>query len=72
MQNFKAPERDTFFVSHELLDMQSHYQKLGFDWGDFPNSEDYYKKAISLPMFPTLTADEQSYVVKTVKKLCDE
>lgn len=31
MQNFKAPERDTFFVSHELLDMQSHYQKLGFD-----------------------------------------
>lgn len=31
MQNFKAPERDTLFVTHELLDMQSHYQKLGFD-----------------------------------------
>lgn len=31
MQNFKAPERDAFFVTHELLDMQSHYQSLGFD-----------------------------------------
>lgn len=51
---------------------QPYYQKLGFAWGDFPNSEDYYKKAISLPMFPTLAVDEQSYVIKTVKKLCDE
>jgi alkylation response protein AidB-like acyl-CoA dehydrogenase len=31
MQNYKAPERDTLFVTHELLDMQNHYQKLGFD-----------------------------------------
>lgn len=31
MQNYKAPERDTLFVTHELLDMQSHYSKLGFD-----------------------------------------
>ena len=35
--------------------------------GDFPNSENYYKTAISLPMFPTLTENEQSYVIKTVK-----
>lgn len=31
MQNYKAPERDTLFVTQELLEMQSHYQKLGFD-----------------------------------------
>ncbi len=31
MQNFKAPERDTLFVTHELLDIQSHYEKLGFE-----------------------------------------
>ena len=31
MQSYKSPERDTLFVTHELLDMQSHYQKLGFD-----------------------------------------
>ena len=51
---------------------QPYYRKLGFDWGDFPNAEDYYKKAISLPIFPTLAVDEQSYVIKTVKKLCNE
>jgi alkylation response protein AidB-like acyl-CoA dehydrogenase len=31
MQSYTSPERDTLFVTHELLDMQSHYQKLGFD-----------------------------------------
>ena len=51
---------------------QPYYQKLGFAWGDFPNSEEYYKKAISLPIFPTLTENEQSYVIETVKTLCDD
>ncbi len=31
MQNYKAPQRDTLFVTHELLDMQSHYAELGFE-----------------------------------------
>lgn len=31
MQNYKAPVRDAMFVTHELLDFQSHYAKLGFD-----------------------------------------
>lgn len=51
---------------------QPYYQKLGFNWGDFPNSEDYYKRVISLPIFPSLTENEQSYVIETVKKLCDD
>ena len=49
---------------------QPYYQKLGFSWGDFPNSENYYRRAISLPMFPTLSEDEQTFVIETVKKLC--
>ena len=51
---------------------QPYYKKLGFAWGDFPNSENYYKKAISLPIFPTLTESEQSFVIETVKKQCDD
>ena len=50
---------------------QPYYQKLGFAWGDFPNSEEYYKRAISLPIFPTLTDNEQSYVIETVKEICN-
>lgn len=51
---------------------QPYYQKLGFAWGDFPNSENYYNRAISLPMYPTLTEDEQTFVIKTVRTLCDD
>lgn len=50
---------------------QPYYQKLGFARGDFPNSEDYYTRAISLPIFPNLTEYEQSYVIDTVKRICD-
>jgi dTDP-4-amino-4,6-dideoxygalactose transaminase len=28
------------------------FQRKGFDWGGFPNSETYYQQEISLPMWP--------------------
>ena len=31
MEGYKAPQRDAMFVTHELLNYQNHYQKLGFD-----------------------------------------
>ena len=30
------------------------YSKIGYDPADFPNAENYYSRAISLPMFPKL------------------
>ena len=50
---------------------QPYYQGLGFNWGDFPISEAYYKRAISLPIYPTLSDEQQSYVISKVKLLCD-
>ena len=41
--------------------------KMGFKIGDFPNSEDYYKRAISLPMYPSLSRKDQDFVIKCVK-----
>ena len=46
-----------------------YYSNLGFKKGDFPNSESYYNEAISLPIYPTLSGEEQSYVIKMIKKL---
>jgi UDP-4-amino-4,6-dideoxy-N-acetyl-beta-L-altrosamine transaminase len=43
--------------------LQPHYRRLGFGPGDFPAAEDYYARAISLPLFPTLTEAEQDAVV---------
>ena len=45
---------------------QPHYQDLGFSAGDFPASEHYYAQAISLPMFPTLTEQQQEVVVQSL------
>ncbi|MDQ7016520.1 MAG: UDP-4-amino-4,6-dideoxy-N-acetyl-beta-L-altrosamine transaminase [Gammaproteobacteria bacterium] len=47
---------------------QPYYQKRGFAWGDFPQAEAYYQGAISLPMFPTLSAAQQDEVVMALQK----
>ena len=42
---------------------QPQYQKMGFRWGHFPEAEQYYREAISIPMHPSLTDEEQDVVV---------
>lgn len=37
---------------------QPYYQNLGFSWGDFPESENYYRKALTIPLFPELEEDD--------------
>lgn len=48
---------------------QPFYQKLGFKLGDFPQSEAYYNQAISIPMYPTLSDEDQSKVISTLRKI---
>lgn len=48
--------------------LQPYYQQLGWKKGDMPNAESYYNKCLSLPMFPTLTNEEQNYVIDLVIK----
>lgn len=48
---------------------QPYYQGLGFKQGDFPEAEKYYSEAISLPMFSSLTFEQQEYIVKTLKDI---
>ena len=50
---------------------QPYYQKFGFDWGDFPVSENFYRQAISLPIFPTLADREVQFVIQRVKEALD-
>jgi UDP-4-amino-4,6-dideoxy-N-acetyl-beta-L-altrosamine transaminase len=42
---------------------QPYYQQMGFKPGDYPEAEQYYREAISIPMHPTLSDEEQSTVV---------
>jgi dTDP-4-amino-4,6-dideoxygalactose transaminase len=43
-----------------------HYKNLGWKQGDFPNAEKYYAHCLSLPMYPTLTDEQQDFVIETV------
>lgn len=46
--------------------LQPWYRDLGFRRGQFPQSEDYYAEAITLPLYPGLTEAEQDFVVQTL------
>ena len=46
-----------------------YYQKHGYDKVFCPNAEQYYERAISLPMYPLLLDEEQEYVIEQVLKL---
>lgn len=48
---------------------QPYYKNLGFKTGDFPNAENYYKEAISLPMYSSLTDVDQEYVSKALLEM---
>tara|TARA_Y100000022_G_scaffold60783_1_gene52132 strand:+ start:395 stop:1537 length:1143 start_codon:yes stop_codon:yes gene_type:complete len=43
-----------------------YYKKIGYADADLKNSENYYKNCISLPMYPTLTNEEQFRVIKLI------
>lgn len=46
---------------------QPCYQKMGFQPGNFPDSESYYAEATSLPMYPTLTDAQQDSVIAALR-----
>ena len=41
---------------------QPYYRAMGFNTGDFPESERYYTEAISLPLFPILSKINQDQI----------
>lgn len=49
-----------------------YYLSLGFKKGDFPLSESYYSKCLSLPIYPTLTFEEQTYVINCVNNFYNQ
>ena len=48
---------------------QPYYQSMGFSEGDYPESENYYKEAISLPMFHSMTIEQQDQVKVVLEKV---
>lgn len=49
-----------------------YYKRFGWKAGDMPVAEDYYTKCLALPMFPSLTDEEQEYVIEKVIKFVQQ
>jgi len=50
-------------VHYIPVHLQPYYRALGFALGDYPIAEDYYSRAISIPLHAGLSDDEQARVV---------
>ncbi|MGQ0559082.1 MAG: UDP-4-amino-4,6-dideoxy-N-acetyl-beta-L-altrosamine transaminase [Sphingosinicella sp.] len=46
--------------------LQPYYRRLGFRAGQFPEAEQYYRKAVTLPLYPALGEKEQAQVVEAL------
>jgi UDP-4-amino-4,6-dideoxy-N-acetyl-beta-L-altrosamine transaminase len=59
-------------VHYIPIHTQPYYQKLGFQWGDFPQAEAFYSRIISLPLYADLTAEQQQQVALALQDACKE
>lgn len=50
-------------VHYIPVHLQPDYRRLGFAPGQFPRAEAYYARALSLPMYPALSDEQQNRVV---------
>ena len=46
---------------------QPYYERMGFKPDDFPQSQTYYQEAISIPMFQTMTDEQQDEVIAALR-----
>lgn len=51
------------------IHLQPYYRRLGFSRGDFPASEDYYDRAISIPLHPGLGSADQQRVMDALREV---
>ena len=49
------------------LHLQKCFSYLGYKEGDFPESEKASSEVLALPIYPELSAENQKYVIKTIK-----
>lgn len=59
-------------VHYKPLPMLTAYKNLGFNIEDYPNSYDYFKNEITLPLYSKLTDEEVEYIISNFKEVLGE
>ena len=72
-QVFEALRRQGIGVNLHYIPvhLQPYYRALGFEAGNFPEAEQYYAEAISLPLFPTMNDGDQGRVVTALRNVLE-
>ena len=70
-QVFNSMREKGIGVNLHYIPVHTHpyFEQLGFGFGDFPEAEQYYSEALTLPLYPKLTEDEQDYICKTLEEI---
>jgi len=55
-------------IHYYPVHLMPYYKQFGWKNGNMPNSEKYYDNCISLPMYPTLTQEEQEFVIQKINQ----
>ncbi len=55
-------------VHHIPIYRHPYYEQLGFSKTDYPDTEEFYKNCLTIPLYPTLSVEDQEYVIEQIKK----
>jgi UDP-4-amino-4,6-dideoxy-N-acetyl-beta-L-altrosamine transaminase len=56
-------------VHYIPIHLHPYYQQLGFNKGDFPIAENFYNNALTLPLFPSLSDEQQNIVIDVLHEI---
>lgn len=59
-------------VHYIPVHLMPYYRQFGWKEGDMTQAEKYYKQCLSLPMYPTLTDEEQHFVIKSIYEFLEK
>ena len=59
-------------VHYKPLPMMTAYKNLGFDINEYPNSYNYYKGEITLPLYTLLTDEQVEYIISNFDEILGE
>ena len=66
----KMREKEIGLQFHYIpINKQPYYKNLGYGSENTPIMDEHYEKAISLPIYPLLSNDEQDYVIKSILEI---
>jgi dTDP-4-amino-4,6-dideoxygalactose transaminase len=69
LKQYLASKRIATAIYYPLaLHLQKCFAYLGHKKGDFPESEKATAEVLALPVYPELSADQQEYVVASIKE----